>query len=296
MIEHTVRNVETAKQAPNDSGTMEVDLGRIGGIAAIFLRLRATNGAGGSASYGLRAAITEIRVKTGDHRYPFRLSASDLYAINTIRDGVAEELSEGTGGGVVQSVRLPIKFGLGENSLDYGIDLAACEGASLEVDYTLVIHGGDGFATKSLRLDVDVLETKDQKRPMYAGKVETSIANQHLTKVQDPAKVKLNATKNMIGLYAYAYLAGTADSALVSNIKLMEMGNNNPVVDRSFADLQYSRRTLSGGIVTSYAPIWISPGRQGGAGFKPFPGDEAELHLRELVADGSVRVIMETTG
>lgn len=296
MVEHIRRNVVTDHRAINDSGTLRVPLESAGGMAALFLKLSATNGAGGSATYGLRAAVTKIRVKTDSHTTIFEMSASDLYAITAIRDKVAPELSEGTGAGAVQTVRLPIRLSLGENDNSRGIDLSKCPDAVLEVDYTLVIDGGDGFVTKSLRLDVDILETENMAKPNYIGYVSASVAHNGLTKVQDPDKIPLRTAKDVVGLYAYAYKSGTADNALVSNIKVMVSGKPNPVVDSSFGDLQRSRQSLSGAIQTSYAPIWLAPGRETGVISKPFPGDEAELHLRELVADGAVRVIVERMG
>ncbi|HUS75496.1 MAG TPA: hypothetical protein VMY43_05750 [Methanothrix sp.] len=293
MIAHTLRNVVKAKLAVNDSGTMEVSLGDEGGIAAIFLKFQATNGAGGSASYGILPSITEIRVKMGGGRYPFRLSASDLYAINAIRDGRAEELSEGAGAGAMQSVRLPIYFGADKQDRTHGIDLKANAGATLEVDYTLVISDADGFVTKSLRLDVDVLETKGFRRPAYRGMIETAVANIHTTKVADPVRVKLHDTGRMVGLYAYAYLSGTADNALVSNIELLAPGENKLIVDASFSDLQYRHRTLSGSILTSYASIWMAQGRTEDEILMTKMPQELELNLKELAADGSVRIIEE---
>jgi hypothetical protein len=296
MVEHVSRNIVTGERAVNDSGTLQLDLGDKGGIAALSLRLTATNGAGGSASYGIRSQIKEIRVKTGTGVYPVRLSASDLYALNTLRDGIAEELSEGVGAGATQSVRLPIYFGLARDDVDYGLDLEKSVGATLEIDYALTVSGTDGFVSKSMAVDVDAIATKGLVRPVYRGIMNTSGAESHKTAVQDPHRVFIKGAGQMVGLYAYAYKSGTADNALVSNIKLLREGDNGPLVDSSFGDLQYQSRTKAGSIVTSYATIWKARGRDGRETLKPEVAPRLEVHLRELVADGDVRIIEEWIG
>ena len=63
MVEYVSRNIVTGERAVNDDGHLQIDLGNKGGIGALYLRLTATNGAGGSASYGLRSQITEDQGK-----------------------------------------------------------------------------------------------------------------------------------------------------------------------------------------------------------------------------------------
>lgn len=296
MVEYVSRNIVTGERAVNDDGHMQIDLGNKGGISALFLRLTATNGAGGSASYGLRSQITEIRVKTGKGTYPFRLSASDLYALNTLRDGIAEELSEDTGAGAVQAVRLPIYFSLNRDDAGHGMDLEENLGATLEIDYALTVSGADGFESKSLAVDVDALITKGLVSPIYRGIMATAVATSHRTGVQDPHRDFIRAPMKAVGLYAYAYKSGTADNALVSNIKLMRAEDTDPLVDSSFSDLQYRYRKKDGSIITSYAQIWKAPGRDGREALRAENDSGLELHLRELVADGEVRIIMEWVG
>lgn len=296
MVEYVSRNIVTEERAVNDDGRLQIDLGNKGGISALFLRLTATNGAGGSASYGLRSQITEIRVKTGKGTYPFRLSASDLYALNTLRDGIAEELSEGTGAGAVQAVRLPIYFSLNRDDAIYGLDLEENLGATLEIDYKLTVSGADGFVSQSLTADVDALITKGLVSPIYRGIMYTTVLMSHRTGVQDPHRDFIRAPMKAVGLYAYAYKSGTADNALVSNIKLMRAEDTDPLVDSSFSDLQYRYRKKDGSIITSYAQIWKAPGRDGREALRAENDSGLELHLRELVADGEVRIIMEWVG
>jgi hypothetical protein len=296
MVEYVSRNIVTEERAVNDDGHMQIDLGNKGGISALFLRLTATNGAGGSASYGLRSQITEIRVKTGKGTYPFRLSASDLYALNTLRDGIAEELSEDTGAGAVQAVRLPIYFSLNRDDAGYGLDLEENLGATLEIEYALTVSGADGFVSQSLAADVDALITKGLVRPIYRGRMNTVVLRSHRTGVQDPHINYIKSPMRPAALYAYAYKSGTADNALVSNIKLMRAGDNDPLVDSSFSDLQYRYRKKDGSIITSYAQIWKAPGRDGREALRAENDSGLELHLRELVADGEVRIIMEWIG
>lgn len=296
MVEYVSRNIVTGERAVNDDGHLQIDLGDKGGIAALFLRLTATNGAGGSASHGLRSQITRIRVKTGKGTYPFELSASDLYALNALRDGIAEELSEGTGAGAVQSVRLPIYFSLGRDDMGYGLDLEDNLGATLEIDYKLTVSGTDGFVSKSLAADVDALITKGLVRPIYRGIMNTGVLMSHWTGVQDPHRDFIKAPMKAVGLYAYAYKSGTADNALVSNIKLLREGDTDPLVDSSFSDLQYRYRKKDGSIITSYAQIWKAPGRDGREALRAENDSGLELQLRELVADGEARIIMEWIG
>ena len=296
MVEYVSRNIVTGERAVNDSGKLEIDLGNKGGIGALFLRLTATNGAGGSASYGLRSQITEIRVMTGKRTCPFRLSASDLYALNTLRDGIAEELSEGTGAGAVQAVRLPIYFSPNRDDAIYGLDLEENLGATLEIEYKLTVSGADGFESKSLAVDVDALITKGLVSPIYRGIMATTVAKSHRTCVQDPHRDFFKSPMKAVGLYAYAYKSGTADNALVSNIKLMRAEDTDPLVDSSFSDLQYRYRKKDGSIITSYAQIWRAPGRDGREALRAENDSGLELHLRELVADGEVRIIMEWIG
>ena len=296
LIEHVYKKVLTADVVSKDSGTISVDLGDQGGISALFLRLSATNGAGGSATYGIRAAISEIRVKTGKGDVPFRLSANDAYALATLRDGIAPELSEGTGGGAVQAVRIPVCFGINREDTDHGLDLVNCAGATLEIDYAITVSGADGFVTKSLTLDVDALETRGKVKPVYKGCLRTAIAGLHTTAVKDPHVVELKGSRNLIGLHAYAYLSGTADNALVSNIRLIRAGENEPMIDAGFSDLQYRHPTLAGSIVTSYATVWKAPGRDGNRSLIAEIAPELRVELKELVAAGAARLIGEWIG
>jgi hypothetical protein len=121
----------------------------------------------------------------------------------------------------------------------------------------------------------------------------TAVAKSHRTGVQDPHRDIIKAPMKAVGLYAYAYKSGTADNALVSNIKLIKAGDNDPLVDSSFSDLQYRYRKKDGSIITSYAQIWKAPGRDGREALRAENDSGLELHLRELVADGEVRIIME---
>lgn len=296
LIEHIYKNVLTADAVNKDSGTISVDLGDKGGISALFLRLSATNGAGGSASYGIRAAISEIRVKTGKGDIPFRLSASDAYALAALRDGIAPELSEGTGGGAVQAVRLPVLLGINKEDTDYGLDLEINAGATLEIDYAITASGSDGFVSKSLKLDVDAWETKGRVKPVYRGCLRTAVTGQHTTAVSGHKRVEIKGSRNLVGLYAYAYLAGTADNALVSNIRLIRAGESEPMIDAGFSDLQYRHPTLAGSVVTSYATIWRAPGRDGNRSLIAEIAPELMVELRELVAAGAARLIGEWIG
>ena len=74
---------------------------------------------------------------------------------------------------------------------------------------------------KSLAADVDALITKGLVSPIYRGIMATTVATSHRTGVQDPHRDFIKSPMKAVGLYAYAYKSGTADNALVSNIKLM---------------------------------------------------------------------------
>jgi len=292
MVNHIQTNLVTSLKAVNDDGVLRVPLQGKGGISSLELTCRATNGAGGSASYGLLASITKVEIKTLHGQGILDLSATEVYRIATLKRREAPQLSEGTGAGAVQIVKLPIDFGIRGSEL-YGLDLEKYPDCYLNVYYTLHINAGDGFATKTFELDVDATQTQDLQQPFYQGRIGLAEAWNGTTQVQNPHRVELKGTQNVTGIYLYAYKSGTADNALVKNINLIAVPGHQKIISASFSDLQERRKPVGGSIVTSWLALWVAPGMFGERAIEPLKAPEVEIELEELVADGAAKIFLE---
>jgi hypothetical protein len=293
MTKHVSVSLEPGLSALNDSGVLTFHLPREGGIASLEITARATTGAGGSASYGILDSITKVEIRNAYMQTIVDMSAAELYNLNTLITGEAAQLSEGTGAGVVQIVRLPINFGPTKQSELYGLDMSKYPDCELKVHYTLEISGSDGFVTKSFNIDVDARQTDKMEQPAYQGRVRLCLVRGKPTKVQDPDRIKVHSSGKIMGLFLYAYKSGTADNSLVSNVILTTLPDKVKEVQASFSDLQEAHKPLTGSIIDNWLTIWEVPGRHDGQALQPSRIDNAEVQLRELVADGEVKVFME---
>jgi len=293
MVNHVQVNLVTAQKAVNDDGVMTIPLARAGGISELELTLRATTGAGGSASYGLLSSITRIEIGTAHGLGILDLSATELYRLITLRDLIAPQLSEGTGAGAVQIVKLPIRFGVGGDTGKMGLDMSKYPDCSVKVYYTLVVSDSDGFVSKSLEVDLDSVQTDQMAPPNYQGRIRAARWYEGSTRVQNPHTIKIKDSNKIVGIYAYAYKSGTADNALVRNIALLTSPDNRKLLSASMSDLQERRRPLAGAIIASWVPIWVAPGLLGEENLEPLGISEIQIELEELVADGSIKVYME---
>jgi hypothetical protein len=293
MVQHVTTNLVTGMTAINDSGVLKVALPQAGGLASLEITARATNGAGGSASYGILASITKVEVKTLHGQTILDMSATELYRLATLISKEAPQLSEAVGAGVVQIVKLPINFGIGKNGETMGLDLSKYPDCELRISYTLTISGADGFVSKSFNVDVDARQTEDQQPPGYQGRIALSQATQGTTAVQNPDKLNIKKAENIIGVHLYGYKSGTADNALIRNIAMITLPDHKKLVQASFSDLQERSRPIAGSILTSWLTIWLAPGRESANTIQPPRAKEIEIQLEELVADGAVKVFVE---
>ena len=293
MIKHVTTNLITGQKAVNDSGFLTVKLPSAGGISGLELTARATNGAGGSASYGLLASITKIEIKTLHGQGILDMSGTELYRLLQLRTREAPQLSEGTGAGAVQVVKFPLSFALPGQDEEMGLDMAKYPDAELKVYYTLHVDAGDGFATKSFEIDLDARATQQMQPPGYKGLLTLAEAWHGTTQVQNPHTANLRMMKDVVGVYLYAYKSGTADNALIRNIKMETRPDKETIVEASFSDLQERSRPIAGAIVPSWLALWVAPGRLGSQALEPLGHPDIDIKLEELVADGAIKIFLE---
>jgi len=293
MAQHVTTNLETGKKSVNDDGFITVKLPSKGGISALELTARATNGAGGSASHGILDAIKKIEIGNINGQSILNMSATELYRLNTLINKEAPQLSEGTGAGAVQVVKLPIRFGLGLSDDLHGLDLAKYPNCELIVHYTLEVSGSDGFVTKSFEIDVDARQTDRMQTPNYQGRIRLVKAWEESTQVQNPHTFKIKNGETLIGIHLYGYKSGTADNALIRNITMVNNQSGMNIVQSSFSDLQERRKPIAGSIITSWLTLWLAPGRDGDKIGQPLRANDIEIQLEELVADGAVKIFIE---
>jgi len=292
MTQHQMMNLCTSLKSVNDSGVLTVPLQSKGGISAMELTCRATTGAGGSASYGLLASITKIEISNVHGQSVLNLSATELYNIMTLKYREKPQLSEGTGAGAVQVVKLPIDFGI--RGLDtFGLDMSKYPDCLLKIYYTLHINAGDGFSTLSFEADVDARISENQQPPYYQGLIRLAEAWHGTTSIQNPHRINLKNTAKAVGAYLYGFLSGTADNALVKNVALVIPSTGQKMLSASFSDFQERRRPLSGSIIASWLCLWAAPGLFGEATLSPLGAPELSVELEELVADGAVKLFLE---
>jgi hypothetical protein len=293
MVKHVSANMISGLSALNDAGVITVPLPQVGGIASLELTARATTGAGGSATYTLLDSITKIEIKTIHGQGILEMSATELYRLSTFISREAPQLSQGTGAGAVQVVKLPINFGPDKIGELYGLDMKKYPDCELKVHYDLHIDGGDGFATLTFNIDLDARQTLNMQAPNYQGRMRLYQAKWEPTKVQDPHRIKINYAPKITGLFLWAYKSGTADNALVRNVTLLTNPGEAKEVQASFSDLQERSRPIAGSIIANWLTIWSSPNRNGDKPLVPLNSRDIEIQLEELVADGSIKVFIE---
>jgi len=293
MVNHVSANLITGLTAVNDSGVLKVALPQSGGLASLEITARATNGAGGAASFGVLAAISKVAVKTVHGQNVLDMSATELYRLNTLISREAPQLSQGVAAGAIQTVKLPINFGIGKTDDTMGLDMSKYPDCELHVSYTLEISGADGFVTKSFNIDVDARQTDQQQAPAYQGRIALALADHGTTAVRNPHTFRIMNADNVIGVHLYAYKAGTADNALVRNVTMITLPDYKKQVQASFSDLQEKFRPIAGSILTSWLTIWVAPGRENVNTVLPLRAKGTEIQLEELVADGAVKIFVE---
>ncbi len=146
----TIANVETL----NDTEVWEYALPNAGVLNAVFLQLRATNGATSNLGNALTQCVNAIQVVdggriladlTGDQAQAVTLVAAKNEPRSVISEGVSD----------VQTYQALIPFGMKLYDNDVGLDLSKLRNPRLRVDFDLTAvraAGATGFVTGTARI------------------------------------------------------------------------------------------------------------------------------------------------
>jgi len=297
MGDYVVRDIVQNEKNRQDVGVMNVPLPNIGGCTEMVLKISCTNGVTNNLTNPIRGVLKDIKVVDGNGKNVVAASAYDLYALATLRRKQAPYISESDVGGAVQVVHLPISFSTTRDNQNIGLNLVKGSEPHIELNLDLAAVnacGDTGFVSKSLSVTIEGRVTESAGSPGYSAVIGTRRGMGKKTSIANPDRLNLGAGNDLLGIYLYAFKSGIDDSSLIRRVRLIVNGTEKAIIDQAFVDLQRSKPLLNGNVVTSYAQVMVSPYRYGEGPAKVLSIGKAELLLEELVADGDVRVLVES--
>jgi hypothetical protein len=296
MVEYEFRRIEPLRARALDAGTTVIDLPLNGGITKLDIVAKMTNDAGGNLTNPLRAIILGIKVVTGTGKVLCDCSATELIALATLRDQIAPLTYEVDTASLIQFVHIPILFGRVNNDQQIGLDLNRAKGLKLEIKYNAALVracGANGFVSGTFSLAVDAHITRDGAPPAYSACiVPFKTVDQKATTVTEE-RIPMRFSVPLVCCMLYAYRSGYISDTLVSEVQLMELGNQARYVQALFSSLQNDRPLLTGAVVDNYAMVYVAPGRFGDVALMTFGQTGAELKIKMLATSGVYSVLGE---
>lgn len=296
MVKHEVRPIAERRNFAGTSDVMKIPLDRVGGLKRLDVYLEIANGAGAPVAQELKNIITKVRICDVYNNSWCDCSGADLYALQTLRDRQEPDHLDNTTANVVQHVRLSVLLGIPGQNENYGLDLSKAIDPFLELTINLAAStpvGANGYLDKGLYVTLSGDMTAGLKAPNYKGAITPGRLQSVTTKVENPLSLNDVSASRLVSLAMMAYLAGTSDGSLISNVAIEEKDTGKKIVNSDFLSLMASRPQMDGSTLDHWLSLLYVPGRLGEAPLQVGKGTKLAVQLNSLVAAGEVRLIAE---
>ncbi len=203
-----------------DSGTQLVPLDITDPISALYLEVRATNGATSNRSNLIPQNISKIEVIDGS-KVIFSLTGEEAFALACYRSGRLPYILANELPGTVQNAVIPIRFGRWLYDTSLALDPAKFRNLQLRVQWnlaTVTAVGATGFATGTGALSVfaDVMEGG----PAPSGCITAKQHYTWATAASGITYIDMPMDNPYKSLLVRGYLAGTALYGVLSHLKM----------------------------------------------------------------------------
>ena len=138
--------VSRETQAAN-TGVYKKDLPKQGGISAIDLGFRLTNGATSAVNLDLLDVLKKIELIFNGTDRRYSLTGQELFRLNWLKFGQPLYYNWDQSGSAVQEVKLRLQPGRFIGDTQYGIDLSKFNNVQLNIDYDATVWGAVGATT-----------------------------------------------------------------------------------------------------------------------------------------------------
>lgn len=204
----------------SDASTFSTLLPETGYLHALFVTVKATNGAtGGRAACPLDIADIVRVIANGEERI-FELTPRELEKWTETCLGIPLEMIQDERAATVQSVVFPILFGRWFDDTDYFLPLSKVKSPKLEITYSPTIAADGGFATGTTTFNVTALWSPETDKLAYKGTLTTRTIKAFTSLASGDDPTDINVTDPIRAISVYAYEPATEDGTDITRVRL----------------------------------------------------------------------------
>ncbi len=208
-----------ANQSSNDA-TLSLELPETGFLHALFVRIRALNGATSGLGVGPLDIADEIRVVgDGDERY-FTLQPREIEKWYECLKGKGLDMLETDALSTDQYVVLPVLFGRDTFDPQYFLPLGRIRNPRLEIQYSPNIAADGGFTTGTVDIDVVGLWSPPSDNLTYGGTLITRTIKNFTSIASGDEATNIDIMDPIRAVGIYAYEAGIEDGVDITRVTL----------------------------------------------------------------------------
>lgn len=203
-----------------DATTQPFDLPNSGKLHAVFLKIKATNGATSCRNKSLFDAITLVEIVGDGSDVLFSLTPQEIEKRYELYFGKPLEQQWDERGGNVQTLLLPILFGRGFYDPEMWLPLGAYKVVTMRITYSTPISATAGFATGTTTFDVVLLITPDDVSLSYKGTLCTKRIKDFQSASSGDDFIDLPIRNKIRDIAVYAYKNAQEDQAIITRVLL----------------------------------------------------------------------------
>jgi hypothetical protein len=147
MVRPDIITLVSRETQSSNTGVYKKDLPKQGGISAIDLGFRLTNGATSAVNLDLLDVIKKIELIFNGTDRRYSLTGQELFRLNWLKFGAPMMYNWDQSGSAVQEVRMRLQPGRYIGDPQYGIDLSKFNNVQLNVDYDCTVWGAAAATT-----------------------------------------------------------------------------------------------------------------------------------------------------
>lgn len=216
-----LRHLANDEVQSSDAATYVLNLPETGCLHALFVTVKATNGATSGRAKSPLDIATLVRVVANGEERVYELAPPEIEKWAETELGIPLAMSQDERASAVQSVVFPILFGRWFDDTDYYLPLDKVKSPKLEIPYAPTIAAAGGFATGTTTFNVVALWSPTTDKLSYKGTLtsRTIKAFTSLASGDDPTKITVADPIRRISVYAYE--AATEDATDITRVRLV---------------------------------------------------------------------------
>jgi len=207
----------------SDSQTWIKDLPTKGGISALVIEFKATNGSTSNRGANIMQIISKIEVIGNGSEVITSLTGQEAVRLAWLKTGRFPPALLSEAPNDVQYQEFPILFGRYPGDTEYGLDLGKWNTVDIRITYDLATVravGATGFVSGSTVITVKALRAPPGEVPAYRGWLSTRELKTFTSAASGDEVVQLPIKRPYVGLGVYCYEAGVADNTDITKVKI----------------------------------------------------------------------------